>query len=540
MGKERKKKASKIKTKQEAIENVAENDNLDDDGVLSDGQEDSNDDEATPEDQNEKDQNEDENKENRDQKDSSPRRLPKKERRESPERSRSPPRSRSHRDRERHADYRREERDSYRGSENRDRYLKEREERRRFRQEELARKKAGKGGVSDERERELLKERAELREKQRRKEKLQAEFEKREQEKFREQIAEDAERIRLRRLERDSERRERKRSRSPASKKSKKHKNLDKDSPKVKKPKKACPDFYEKGICTKGDICDFEHAGAIVTIDNDRALNGGKNLGEKKNQLIVPGNNGSLSLANLPQPISNLSGQGYDPAVPGLGGLPPAPVPPPTDLGNLPAGLNANQLQQTLANLANAAAAQSLENQRKTHVPFGGSKSLHDANKSAGYDPLKIHVSAIPETLNNITKLNEHFSKFGPITNIQVQIEKGTAAIEYMDANSCQSAISSADPVLNNRFITVKAFYNKPFMATNGAYNPRGGYRGGIRGRGGIGPRGRGGMMQNPTAVHDRLGTNPKTGEKPARPENTNAENNKDKTAPTKVETEEE
>lgn len=30
----------------------------------------------------------------------------------------------------------------------------------------------------------------------------------------------------------------------------------------------------EKGVCTKGEACKYEHAGAIVTIDNDRATNG--------------------------------------------------------------------------------------------------------------------------------------------------------------------------------------------------------------------------------------------------------------------------
>ena len=55
------------------------------------------------------------------------------------------------------------------------------------------------------------------------------------------------------------------RSRSPPVKEKKK---------KDKKAKKQCPDFLDKGVCTKGESCKYEHAGAIVTIDNDRATNG--------------------------------------------------------------------------------------------------------------------------------------------------------------------------------------------------------------------------------------------------------------------------
>lgn len=40
------------------------------------------------------------------------------------------------------------------------------------------------------------------------------------------------------------------------------------------------------------------------------------------------------------------------------------------------------------------------------------------------YVNTKLEVRKIPRDLNNITKLNEHFSKFGTIVNIQVQSEQ--------------------------------------------------------------------------------------------------------------------
>ena len=50
-----------------------------------------------------------------------------------------------------------------------------------------------------------------------------------------------------------------------------------KDRKSKKHQKQDCPDFLEKGVCTKGEACNYEHAGAIVTIDNDRATNDDKN-----------------------------------------------------------------------------------------------------------------------------------------------------------------------------------------------------------------------------------------------------------------------
>lgn len=42
--------------------------------------------------------------------------------------------------------------------------------------------------------------------------------------------------------------------------------------------------------------------------------------------------------------------------------------------------------------------------------------------KKNHYVNTKLEVRRIPRELNNITKLNEHFSKFGTIVNIQVMI----------------------------------------------------------------------------------------------------------------------
>ncbi|KAJ3589813.1 hypothetical protein NHX12_010654 [Muraenolepis orangiensis] len=73
------------------------------------------------------------------------------------------------------------------------------------------------------------------------------------------------------------------------------------------------------------------------------------------------------------------------------------------------------------------------------------------------YVNTKLEVRKIPRDLNNIAKLNEHFSKFGTIVNIQVVFsgDPEAALIQYTANEEARRAISSTEAVLNNRFIRV-------------------------------------------------------------------------------------
>uniref|UniRef100_A0A672RCR5 RNA binding motif protein 27 n=1 Tax=Sinocyclocheilus grahami TaxID=75366 RepID=A0A672RCR5_SINGR len=77
--------------------------------------------------------------------------------------------------------------------------------------------------------------------------------------------------------------------------------------------------------------------------------------------------------------------------------------------------------------------------------------------KKTHYVNTKLEVRKIPRELNNITKLNEHFSKFGTIVNIQVVFggDPEAALIQYTANDEARRAISSTEAVLNNRFIRV-------------------------------------------------------------------------------------
>lgn len=72
----------------------------------------------------------------------------------------------------------------------------------------------------------------------------------------------------------------------------------------------------------------------------------------------------------------------------------------------------------------------------------------------------KLLVRQIPSELNNISKLNEHFSKFGTIVNLQVayQNDPEGALIQFASPDEAKRAMQSTEAVLNNRFIRVHWF----------------------------------------------------------------------------------
>ncbi|XP_061482532.1 RNA-binding protein 26 [Rhineura floridana] len=74
-----------------------------------------------------------------------------------------------------------------------------------------------------------------------------------------------------------------------------------------------------------------------------------------------------------------------------------------------------------------------------------------------GSENTKLELRKVPPELNNISKLNEHFSKFGNLVNLQVayQGDPEGALIQFATHEEAKKAISSTEAVLNNRFIKV-------------------------------------------------------------------------------------
>lgn len=68
-----------------------------------------------------------------------------------------------------------------------------------------------------------------------------------------------------------------------------------------------------------------------------------------------------------------------------------------------------------------------------------------------------LEVRKIPASLNTISNLNSHFSKFGTITNLKIGFDNDAEAalVEYSSNSEALAAYRSTEAVLNNRFIKV-------------------------------------------------------------------------------------
>lgn len=130
-----------------------------------------------------------------------------------------------------------------------------------------------------------------------------------------------------------------------------------------------------------------------------------------------------------------------------------------------------------------------------------------------GNENTKLELRRIPPELNNISKLNEHFSKFGTLVNLQVAYEGDPegALIQFATHAEAKRAISSTEAVLNNRFI--KMYWHRE----NPALQPQG-------------PKVAQLNVQPPNlpvikqSVKERLGPVPSSNMEPAEPQSANTE----------------
>ncbi|XP_034048982.1 RNA-binding protein 26 isoform X2 [Thalassophryne amazonica] len=118
------------------------------------------------------------------------------------------------------------------------------------------------------------------------------------------------------------------------------------------------------------------------------------------------------------------------------------------------------------------------DSRKRPHLPHDGSiparkpwfdKSNFNKPSHQGYHKktlfnslnTKLLVRQIPPELNNISKLNDHFSKFGTIVNLQVAYRNDPEAafVQFASPDEAKWAMQSTEAVLNNRFIKVLWFH---------------------------------------------------------------------------------
>uniref|UniRef100_A0A3B4VHM3 RNA binding motif protein 27 n=1 Tax=Seriola dumerili TaxID=41447 RepID=A0A3B4VHM3_SERDU len=286
--------------------------------------------------------------------------------------------------------------------------------------------------------------------------------------------------------------------------------------------KQRCRDYDEKGFCVRGDLCPFDHGNDPLIVDDVNLPNmipfppppvmppAGlpmPPITEPPPSLRMP----SMPPYGQPPPPGvfpmpdNYDPEGYNPESPGLTTagrnqyrqfIPRVQ----TQRSNL-IGLTSSEgqgsraanivIQTEPATVAstpggNVSRFNTEQDSRKRTMghstaegpaakkPWMEKPNFNNQHKSSfpkrnHYVNTKLEVRKIPRDLNNITKLNEHFSKFGTIVNIQVVFggDPEAALIQYTKNEEARRAISSTEAVLNNRFIRVY-WHREPGANTTG------------------------------------------------------------------------
>ncbi|XP_010577079.1 RNA-binding protein 27 isoform X4 [Haliaeetus albicilla] len=271
-------------------------------------------------------------------------------------------------------------------------------------------------------------------------------------------------------------------------------------------PKRRCRDYDERGFCVLGDLCQFDHGNDPLVVDEVSLPSmipfppPPPGLPPPPGMLLppLPGPARNMRLPvpqahpQAPPPVvlpvprppltqSSLINNRDQPGTSAVPSLAPvgARLPPP-----LPQNLlytvsePANIIIQTeppipITNNSSNVTRVVLEPDSRKRSPSSmecpplkkpwlGKQTNNNQNKPGflkknQYTNTKLEVRKIPPELNNITQLNEHFSKFGTIVNIQVafQNDPEAALIQYLTNEEARKAISSTEAVLNNRFIRV-------------------------------------------------------------------------------------
>ncbi|XP_053622017.1 RNA-binding protein 26 isoform X2 [Plodia interpunctella] len=193
--------------------------------------------------------------------------------------------------------------------------------------------------------------------------------------------------------------------------------------------KRRCRDFDEKGYCMRGDLCQWDH-GADPVVLEDAAL--------------------TRVLAAPPQPQPPAVPE-YNPLTPDIWGAFPFAPPPhaPRELIVIPRARH--------------------EAPPPAPRPPPPKKNFDYNRLGSARPPLpasaancSLEVKKVPRGMNDITHLNNHFSKFGKIVNIQVCYEGDpeAALITFSNPTEANIAYKSTEAVLNNRFI--KVFWHNP------------------------------------------------------------------------------
>ncbi|XP_057656729.1 zinc finger protein swm isoform X2 [Diorhabda carinulata] len=254
--------------------------------------------------------------------------------------------------------------------------------------------------------------------------------------------------------------------------------------------KKRCRDFDEKGYCMRGEMCPFDHGIDPVVLE-DTALTRVLTYNPNGTPPVVPSGIVPNPILNAPgHPMMNQrmplrADNPYNPQAPhmwrdgrfrgprpmGMRVPPMGPfIPQPNHNRELiPVPVMDNKQTETYNPMYNHPPnfVNNVDHENMYKKKIFDFNRLGPRNKNP--QNCSLELKKVPQGLNSITHLNNHFGKFGKIVNIQVQYEGDpeAALITFSSHAEANAAYRSTEAVLNNRFI--KVFWHNVQPAVPGA-----------------------------------------------------------------------
>ncbi|CEF64826.1 Second mitotic wave missing [Strongyloides ratti] len=210
--------------------------------------------------------------------------------------------------------------------------------------------------------------------------------------------------------------------------------------------KAICTNFSKTGTCKYGSRCNFLHISSTRDSNSKSSIMFNSDF-SKPPPGIIPQ---MSSIQGLP--IGQFQTTSIFNPVPMIQQFHP-PLVVPSDAGVLGSGT----YQQTLI-------PQSINNRGSyNNVQFRNLKTVTDPSATLPIPSCNtLELRKCPQELNTIAKLDEYFSTFGKIINIQVNFEGDpeAALITFSEHNEAVKAFSSEKAIFDNRFI--KLFWYRP------------------------------------------------------------------------------
>ncbi|KAI8809230.1 hypothetical protein BJ742DRAFT_771363 [Cladochytrium replicatum] len=253
-----------------------------------------------------------------------------------------------------------------------------------------------------------------------------------------------------------------------------------------------CRDYDEKGYCLRGDMCMYDHGVDRIVVDDVPGMAG---VGQFD---ITPGRAMILPQPRTFQPIGpmnaapNAFGQpatppqeGYDPE---RATFSPQRMMNPMNGGPTISGAGSGMI--TGGGFQNMRDPTQIPIENQGGFQLGGFADGMQGGIRGGRGGFRgrgrggtggfrqqnpqyrnnnsLVVENIPPEFCRIDKINDFFKKFGVIVNISVQPLESRAIIQFTTNNEARAALSSPDPIFENRF--VKVYWHKPEANQDGTF----------------------------------------------------------------------